>query len=349
MDLPFRIQTEPGDEPVISVDGAFGAPGLELSHWPGNRTPAELRQPLSTGIALAFNELPEARRRELAAGCRAIVTNHYDTDGLCSAFALLHPEAARARAEGLLAAAEAGDFFRHPSDQAFQIDALVSAYADPERSPLAARMEGLSDLERHELCYRAGFERLPAWLDGDLEAERELWEPALVALHADLADLARGARDDLVHLDLTVFTAGHGQTSRRPGAEGTFDPGRHALFGSTKADRVLVLGPGLGGTTARLVLNTTSWFDLPRREPAPRPDLGALAERLERLEERAGKREHRWHAQAVSSPAPELWYGRPDAEPFAEHSSRLEPSRIPAVEIKREVIEALRAVWALPA
>src|SRR5690606_1683328 len=141
------------------------------------------------------------------AGCRAIVTNHYDTDGLCSAFALLHPEAARARAEGLLAAAEAGDFFRHPSDQAFQIDALASASADPERSPLAARMEGLSDLERHELCYRAGFERLPAWLDGDLEAERELWEPALVALHADLADLARGARDDLVHLDLTVFTA----------------------------------------------------------------------------------------------------------------------------------------------
>lgn len=40
MDLPFRIQTEPGAEPLITVDGAFGAPGLELSDWPGNRTPA---------------------------------------------------------------------------------------------------------------------------------------------------------------------------------------------------------------------------------------------------------------------------------------------------------------------
>lgn len=349
MDLPFRIQTDPGEERVISVDGAFGAPGLELSHWPGNNTPEELRHALSTGIALAFSELPEARQRKLAAGCTAIVTNHYDTDGLCAAFALLQPEAARARADGLLAAAEAGDFFRHPSDQAFCIDALVSAYADPARSPLAPRFAGLSDVERYELCFREGFLRLEGWLDGDLEGERALWQPALDALHADLADLGRGSRDDLVHLDLTVWTAGHGQASRRQGAVGVFDPGRHALFGSTKADRALVLGPGAQGTTCRMVLNTTSWFDIPRREQTPRPDLEALAERLNRLEERTGKREPRWHAQPVSGAAPELWFGSPNAETFAEHSACLEPSRIPAVEIKHEVIEALRAIWALPA
>lgn len=349
MKLPFRIQTEPGTEAVITVDGAFGAPGLELSHWPGNRTPDELRHALSTGIALAFVALPEARRAELAAGCTAIVTNHYDTDGLCAAWSLLEPAQARARTEKLLAAAEAGDFFRHPSDAAFIVDALVSAYGDPARSPLAPRFEGLSDVERYELCYREGFQRLAGWLDGEVEGERELWEPPLEALRADLADLERSSRDDLVHLDLTVWTAGHGQVSRRPGAAGTFDPGRHALFGSTRADRALVLGPGKGGTTCRLVINTSSWFDLPRREPTPRPDLESLAERLERLEDKAGKHEHRWHAQSILGAAPELWFGRPDPDTFAEHSDRLEPSRIPAVEIKHEVIESLRAVWAQPA
>jgi hypothetical protein len=349
MDLPFRIQTEPGAEPVVTVDGAFGAPGLELSHWPGNRTPDELRRPTSTGIALAFVDLPAARQAQLMRGCTALVTNHYDTDGLCAAWTLLRPDEASPRAEQLLAAAEAGDFFRHPSDAAFIVDTLVSAYADPARSPLAARFEGLADAARHELCYREGFERLAGWLDGEVQGERELWQPALDALHADLADLGRASRDDLVHLDLSVWTAGHGQKSRRHAAGASFDPGRHALFGSTRADRVLVLGPGAGGTTARLVINTTSWFDLPRREPTPRPDLGALAERLNRLEDRLGRREYAWHAQAADGAAPELWFGRPGAVLFAEHAPQLEPSRLPSVEIKHEVIEALRAVWALPA
>ncbi len=348
MDLPFRIQTEPGDEPVISVDGAFGAPGLELSHWPGNHTPEELRHALSTGIALAFVALPPARQAQLAAGCKAIVTNHFDTDGLCAVWTLLHPTAALARAERLLAAAETGDFFRRPSDEAFVVDALVTALGDPARSPIAASFEGLSDRDRHELCYREGFERLPRWLDGEVEEERDLWQPVQDALHGDIADLERGSRDDLVHLDLSVWTAGHGQTSRRDDAGEVFDPGRHALFGSSRADRALVLGPGKRGTTARLVINTTSWFDLPRREPTPRPDLLALAERLNRLEDRPGRREHEWHAQDPSSPAPELWYGRADPPSFAEHNAHLEPSRIPAVEIKHEVVEALRAVWAFP-
>ena len=53
MDLPVRIVDGPPAEPVITVDGAIGAPGLNLSHWPGNTTPKELRHDLSTGSALA--------------------------------------------------------------------------------------------------------------------------------------------------------------------------------------------------------------------------------------------------------------------------------------------------------
>ena len=45
MKLPVRILLDPEvspedpGEPLLSVDGAWGAPGLNLSHWPGNKTP----------------------------------------------------------------------------------------------------------------------------------------------------------------------------------------------------------------------------------------------------------------------------------------------------------------------
>ena len=87
MELPLRIVDGSSPERVISVDGAWGAPGLNLSHWPGNTTPRELKHDLSTGIALNFARLADGRRRELAQGCTAIANNHFDTDGVCAAFA----------------------------------------------------------------------------------------------------------------------------------------------------------------------------------------------------------------------------------------------------------------------
>ena len=105
--LPLRLVEGIPGEPVVCVDGALGAPGLELSHWPGNRTPRELRDDLSTGIALRFARLPAARRAELARGCTAVAINHYDTDGACALFAVLRPEAAIPRERALLDVAAA--------------------------------------------------------------------------------------------------------------------------------------------------------------------------------------------------------------------------------------------------
>ena len=68
MNLPYRFQEEPGTEPVLSVDGYFGAPGLNLSHWPGHETPLDLRHDLSTGSALLFARLDEAERARRAEG-----------------------------------------------------------------------------------------------------------------------------------------------------------------------------------------------------------------------------------------------------------------------------------------
>ncbi|MFN0008903.1 MAG: DUF6687 family protein, partial [Planctomycetota bacterium] len=169
MELPLVVVTERTEERLVSVDGAWDQPGLNLSHWPGNATPKELRHDLSTGVALAFGRLQPGERARLAAGCRAIANNHFDTDGACAVFAVRHPELALPRAKRLLEAAAAGDFYQMPSEEAFALDATVTNLADPRRSPWAARFSGLETRARHELALREIVERMPAMLDGGLE------------------------------------------------------------------------------------------------------------------------------------------------------------------------------------
>jgi len=347
MNLPFRIQSAPGDEPVIAVDGAWGAPGLNLSHWPGHTTPAGLRHELSTGCALAFARLAPEERAELAAGCTAVANNHADTDGICSAFAVLYPERALELEDELLAAAAAGDYFRPRDERALQVDLCVGAAIDAERSPWRDEFVGMSDAERWEIAYQRVFEVLPEWLTGDLEPWRDLWAEGLADYRADRADLAAATFEELVHFELEIHTATPGFSSSRDGVT-SFDPGRHALFTDTLTDRVLVVDPRADGTTYRLIINTTSWFDHPGRPAGERPDLAGLAARLNALEAAAGEPTHAWQAQSGTGAAPELWYGEAQLESFAEHNPALRPSRLTPEVVRHELIEALRAVWTFP-
>src|SRR5262249_33461440 len=169
MDLPLTVVDRRTPERLVSVDGAWGQPGLNLSHWPGNATPPGLRHDLSTGIALAFARLGPAERAELAEGCTAIGNNHFDTDGALAMFAVARPALALPRAPRLLEAAAAGDFFQVPSEHAFRLDAVVTNLADPGRSPWSSRPGDRSSAEKHARLYRELVERLPSMLDGDLE------------------------------------------------------------------------------------------------------------------------------------------------------------------------------------
>ena len=45
--------------PIVSVDGVTGARGLNLSHWPGNTTPRELRHDLEArGHSFSSRQYP---------------------------------------------------------------------------------------------------------------------------------------------------------------------------------------------------------------------------------------------------------------------------------------------------
>lgn len=343
MILEPRLVDAPPDEPFVGVDGHLAGAVLELSHWPGNATPRELRHDLSTGAALRFAALEPGRREELVRGARIVANNHFDTDGALATFAVLQCGPAAARSEALLAAASAGDFFAWPDDRALALDAVVGGSTDAQRSPLAPRLAGLAGKARHLRALECLVEALPALLDGELEPWRALWEGPLEAARADRGDLARATRDELVHLEWTVWTAESGARSTREGAPARFDPGRHALWGESQHDRLLVVGPQAAGATYRFLLGTRSWFDLCSRAPLPRPDLSSLAEELNALEGSRAGDEAAWRAQDVRGASPELWFGVRELELFAEHNSALRQSSLAPARVRRAISDALRA------
>lgn len=350
MQMSVRIVSEAPAEPFVSVDGALPGQGLELSHWPGHRTPEALRHELSTGAALAFAALDAGERKALVGDATSFVNNHYDTDGICALFAASRPEAARGLAPRLLGAAAAGDFFSWPDDEAVAFDLFVACVADPKRSPIAEALGGRSNLERWNLATQWLLEHMETLLaPGGLEIHGDCWRPALEAMKSDRGDLESVRRDDLVHLDLCIWIPKEIRPSSRktPPTE-SFDPGRHALFGSARCDRALVLAPAEGGTTARLILSTRSWFDLPNHTPLDRPDLEALAARLNELEGTTPDSPEAWRTQDPKGASPELWFGTPDAPLYSEHAPYLRPSQLDPAKIRAEVTESMRATLVLP-
>ena len=333
--LPIRFAARPSDlpegAPALTLDGAFpSAPsstGLHLAHWPGNHTPAALRRDLSTEIAFAFLDLPAAEQAALLNCSEFIALNHDDTDGICSLFVLTRQEEAQRHRELLVDVAASGDFHAVRSDHALCIDAALRNLQGEDKLALV-----------HEAMDLLGE------LLGDPEAAAKRAKDDLVAYQSGRAALEGALFDDLIYMDLAVWTA-----PLRAAGGPLFDPGRHAFFADARADRALLLGRTAGGTTARFVLGTYSFFDVVSRKPSPRPDLAALCAQLNGAEGCVTDGAQCWRHQDQRGASPELWFGQADLPLYAEHADEfLGESKLSCEDVKAMCIDAVRAAWPLP-
>ncbi len=304
--MRFRFHAPRHDnEPVVSIDGICPL-GPNFSHWPGNRTPRELKHDLSTGIALAVAKRVTRDPREaerLFQGIEIVSNNHIDTDGILSAFAFFDPRRALAHEDLLIAAATTGDFQVFTTKEALAIELTLTDLTDASH-PQASQWRGLETDKMRQRQYELALDLLPELLERPFarvgrigaDLERILGDVAFAKTNA-----VSVARDE--DNSLAVVT-----TPRELDRVAT-----NTLAGD--AARVLNVIPDGEGHRYRYHDRVESWFDLVSRAVPKRVPLETLALRLDGLED-STTGDH-WNSHASDEPVPECWFGtRGDGRSF---------------------------------
>jgi hypothetical protein len=282
--------------PNVIVDGsATDSTVLTLSHWPNSGAPAWVAADLSAQMVFRYLDQPE---RHVAA--EVVSTNHFDQDGLVGVFALVDPPAALARRERLVDIAAAGDFGTYRDRDAARAAIAIASYADPHLSPV----RGLGALPHPEQTAVLHRELLPlvAALADDVEAFRPLWEDEDAILEAGERAFDAGAVtiEELPALDLAVVTLPeHSCGAPLHRFTEPFEAVVHPFAVHRRTERLRLLYRQ--GRRYELQYRYETWVQLVSRHPAPRIDLGPLADELSALE-----RHGAWHFDGVGALTPAL-------------------------------------------
>jgi hypothetical protein len=299
--LRFIPYADAAETPNVVVDGApAAATRLTLSHWPGSPTPRELLDDLSAQIALRALAEPE-RFAELD----AVTNNHFDQDGLASAYALVAPDAARARREQLVDVARAGDFGAFTDRDAARVAFVLAAYDDPTLSPLP---RDLFDQPYDTVCAALYDELLPRFeemLDHP-DRFRDLWAREDAHLGESIAAIDRGvvAIRERPDLDLAIVTVPEEWGARATHRfTQTWTEAVHPMAVDNATERLRILL--VHGRRYRLELRYETWVMFVSRPVAPRPDLRPLALALNTREPHGAE----WSADPPGALTPQLRLG----------------------------------------
>ena len=242
------MRYEPHDSlagrPHVIVDG-YPTTGtvLTLSHWRGSGTPEVLKDDLSTQIAFRYLDHPELR-----AGAELVSNNHFDQDGACGIFAVLHADEALARRDRIVDVASAGDF---------------ETYRDRDSARIAFALASIGS-------YEEALPRMAELFDHPSRFE-SLWAAEDTRLSESLAALDGGrvAIEERPDIDLAIVTVAPGALAHP-----------FAIHNATSCMRVLEVH----ASSYRLYFRYETWVDYRSRSLAPRPDLNVLAKELNEIE-----------------------------------------------------------------
>jgi len=279
--------------PKLSVDGTVPN-SIHFSHWEGNETPAELKADTSTEIAL--NLVASPRPEVYTQGIDLITNNHFDCDGVLSCWTVLSGERALQYRDLLIAAAEAGDFSEHSSDDGVRVSIAIqgaeqSSPNNDDGSPLAQMLAGREFATRitdnDALAYELIFPELERLLT-NVNAYEPLWRDGWKDVAEAIESFERGrsqvreydeSRISLVTLAPDIF---HG---------GRFSPTRHsapftAISKFARGEMFLVAIPADGGWFYRLDYPYYSWAETVVRPQIIHRDFAAALQSLNEREPR---------------------------------------------------------------
>ncbi|MEN3326563.1 MAG: hypothetical protein V7638_1370 [Acidobacteriota bacterium] len=314
--------------PKLSVDGTVPN-SVHFSHWEGNETRAELKADTSTEIAL--NLVASPRRDVFTQGIDLVVNNHFDCDGVLSCWTVLIGERALEYRDLLIAAAEAGDFSEHSSDDGVRVSIAIqgaeqSSPNNDDGSPLAQMLAGREMasriVENDALAYELVFpevERLLTNVNGYEPLWREGWKSVAEAIES----FERGrsqvreyidSRISLVTLAPEIFNGGG------------FSPTRHsapftAISKFARGEMFLIAIPASGGWFYRLDYPYYSWAETVVRPQIVHRDLAAA---LRSLNEREASSDGSWERDNREMTSAVKFLDRTGALT----PSRLEPDRV---------------------
>lgn len=326
--MEFRFYREEfATVPILSVDGICPT-GPNLSHWPGNRTPAHLKHDLSTGILLRFAALPKREREEYLHGIEIVSNNHFDTDGLLSLWTALNPERALRHANQLLQAAEAGDFTIATTPEATKLDMVVMAFSEPKISPIGLELWNLSRQERYERAYQVLLELVPRIFD-QLNDYKDLWREPFARFEESHEYLKNKATvRKFTDIDLTVIETGRELDMR-------------AIQTTAQSDRVLLIQRTPDGNLYHFWYAVSSWFELVTVRKPKRISLVNLAKTLNR---HCPGDQGKWLAQELEMPISNLFFGvSKEVDKFLDLPGTLLPNPILSSKVEEIFVSALRA------
>ena len=284
--------------PKLSVDGTVPN-SIHFSHWEGNETPAELKADTSTEIAL--NLVASPKRDSFTQGIDLVTNNHFDCDGVLSCWTVLNGERALQYRDLLIAAAEAGDFSEHSSDDGVKVSIAIqgaeqSSPNNDDGSPLAQMLAGREFATRitdnDALAYELVFPEVERLLT-NVNAYEPLWREGWKDVAEAIESFERGrsqvreyaeSRISLVTLAPEIFRGGR------------FSPTRHsapftAISKFARGEMFLIAIPADGGWFYRLDYPYYSWAETVVRPQIPRRDLSSA---LLTLNAKETNREGQW-------------------------------------------------------
>jgi hypothetical protein len=250
--------------PNVIVDGTANVSSvLTLSHWRRSGTPKELASDTSAEIVFKYLESPH-----LHVTAEAVSNNHFDEDGLIGIFAFTQSDFALQHRTILIDAAQAGDFGVYKDRNAARIAFVISAYSDPNTSPLFPSVFRKRYTELSANLYREILKIMPSLLE-DIHPYRTLWEENDRRLTESESLIESGVVtiEERPELDLAIV--------RYPD-EPAMNCHPFAIQTRTGMSRLLTLKAG----TIEFQFRYESWVRMVSKRPALRIDLSTLAGQL---------------------------------------------------------------------